>query len=131
MNLEEYKKRLEEVLVAPLDADDPEHLYKQAAAIESLSYLAIKFQNEAERRASKAEAAMRQSGKFIADYHGTATDRKIKWEADCAPLYEEAENARSDARYWNSVGRAIERKTTLSQSILSNITASIKAGIRS
>ena len=131
MNLDEYKQKLEEVMVAPLDTEDPEHLYRQAAVIESLSYLAIKFQGEAERRASKAEAQMRQTGKYIANYDGTAADRKIKWEADCAPLYEEAENARSDARYWNNVGRAIERKTTLCQSILSNITASIKAGIRS
>lgn len=130
MQLEEYKKKLEEALTAPLDVDSPDNLYKQVAVIESLSYLALKLQGEAERKATKAEARMRQSGKFIADYRGTAADRKIKWEADCAPLYEEAENARSDARYWASVNKAIQYKVSLCQSILSSITASIKAGIR-
>ena len=130
MDLEQYKNKLEEVLTTALDVDNPDNLYKQATVIESLSYLAIKLQAEAEQRATKAEARMRQSGKVITSYSGTATDRKMKWEADCAPLFEEAETARSEARYWLNIGKAIERKVILAQSVLSNITASVKAGIR-
>jgi hypothetical protein len=130
MNKESYKDRLEEVLTVPLDTESPDNLYKQATIIESLSYLAIKYQAEAEVRATTAESRMRQAGKAISEYNGTATDRKMKWEADCAPLFEEAENARTEARYWLNIGKAIERKVILAQSVLSNITASVKAGIR-
>ena len=130
MNLETYKQKLEEVLTAPLDTESPDNLFKQATVIESLNYLAIKYQAEAEQRATEAESRIRQSGKAICEYHGTAADRKIKWEADCAPLYREAQNAQTEAKYWLSIGRAIERKVILAQSILANITASMKAGIR-
>lgn len=127
---DEFKKRLEEVLTTPLDVDSPDNLYKQATVIESLSYLVIKYQADAELKATQAESRMRQSGKFICEYKGTAADRKLKWEADCAPLFEEAEMARTEARFWLNIGKALERKVILAQSILSNITASVKAGIR-
>ena len=127
---DEFKSRLETVLTTPLDVDNPDNLFKQATVIESLSYLAIKYQADAEIRATQAESRLRQSGKFICEYSGTATDRKTKWEADCSPLFEEAETARSEARFWLNIGKAIERKVILAQSVLSNITASVKAGIR-
>lgn len=130
MDIETYKNKLEEVLTTALDVDNPDNLYKQATIIESLSYLAIKMQAEAEQRAAKAESKVRQSGKAITTYSGTASDRKMKWEADCAPLFEESEIAKSEAHYWHNIGRAIERKVILAQSVLSNVTASIKAGIR-
>lgn len=130
MNIADYKEKLEQILTAPLDVDSPDNLYRQATAIESLSYWAIKLQADAEQRATEAESKMRQSGKAIIAYKGTAADRKIMWEADCAPLYKEAQNAESEAKYWYSIGRAIERKVILAQSVLSNITASVKAGIR-
>lgn len=130
MNIEDYKKRLEEVLTTPLATDSPEELYKQAAVIESLSYLAIKLQAEAEQKLSRAERTLREAGSTIIEFKGTASDRKQLWEASCASIFEEIDKYRYESRYWLNIGKAIEKKVSLTQSILSNISASIKAGIR-
>lgn len=129
MNNQEYRQKIEEVLQAPLTTDSPETLYKEAAVIESLAYLSVKLQAKAEVKLSEAEAKLREKGSMIVDYEGTASDRKLKWEAEHAELFKNIDNAKTEVLYWRNVGQAIEKKVSLAQSILSNITSSIKAGI--
>ena len=130
MNIDEYKSKLETVLTTALDVDNPDNLYKQATVIESLSYLATKLQAEAEVKGARAERALREAGTKIKDLEGTAVEKKLLWESICAPLFEEVDKYKAESKYWYGVGRSIERKVILAQSILSNITASIKAGVR-
>lgn len=130
INLSEYSTKLEEVLSTPLDIDSPDNLYKQATVIESLSYYALKLQAEAEANGAKAERALREAGVSVSKFGGTAVEKKLLWEASCAGLFEVVDKYKTEAKYWYGVSKSIERKVILAQSILSNMTANIKAGVR-
>ena len=131
MSNDEIDARLETALSAELDVDSPDALYNQAALIESFSYIAVKRQAAAELKLAGLEKQLRDHGPDILLLKGTAGDRKMQWEAQNSDLMLAISKAESEVQFWKGIGRSIEKKVTLVQSVLSNMTSSIKAGIRS
>lgn len=58
---------------------------------------------------------------------GTQADKKIKLDAACADVLKQIEDAECEMKYWKGIGRIIENKISLAQSVLSNITSMVKA----
>ena len=60
---------------------------------------------------------------------GTVLEKTTKVEAETSSLLTEVEKVESEIRYWRNIGKLIENKISLAQSILSNIGSQIKAGM--
>lgn len=55
-------------------------------------------------------------------------EKGILIEAKIASLLKEEEEVEAKAKYWRGIGKAIENKVSLGQSVLANITSMVKAG---
>lgn len=130
MQLEEYKKKIAEVLQAPLTTDAPETLYKEAAVIESLAYLAVKLSAIAETKVTELDEKIRTEKLTALDgLSGTQMEKTIQLEAKISTLIEEKEKAEIEMKYWKGISKTIENKVSLAQSILSNIGSQMKSGM--
>lgn len=124
------KELVEEVLSVELSSDDPHQLYEQAAKAEALCCNILDAQVQAETRLASAERVVREAGTAIKDMTGTAVEKKLKWEAAAAPLMEQVDLLQSEVKYYANLMKAVERRVSLVQSILSSIRQSMNAGIR-
>ena len=60
---------------------------------------------------------------------GNQLEKTIKIEALVSPTLKAIDEAEATMKYWKSIGKLIENKVSLSQSILANITSQIKANL--
>lgn len=130
MQLEEYKQKVQEVLQKPLTTDSPEEVYKEAALIESMSYLAVRQATLLEVKLTSLNQTLREEKlKVLSELTGTQMEKSIQLEAKLAPLLKEIENTEATMKYWRAVGKNVEQKVSLCQSILANITSMAKSGL--
>ena len=125
---EHFEDTMQEILSTEIPTEQPEELYKFAAKVECYSYYLAKRQAECERQLAANERALAETKRQIPLYKGTANDRQSLWEAETAILNSAVELSKSDVRYYKNLSSVLENKVSLIQSILSNISASIKAG---
>lgn len=130
MNLEDYKKKVSDTLQVPLTVDSPETLFKEAACIESLSYLAVKLSAIAEKNLTTLNNKLREEkAKLLPELKGTQMEKNIQLENSLKDLLEKVEQTELEMKYWKSIGKLIENKVSLAQSVLSNISSQVKAGM--
>lgn len=130
MEKDKTLEMMEETLQAPLDSDSPENLYKQLTLIESLAYLACKRQAQAENRLSTATAALaHKKSECLPNLTGTQMEKSVSLESLSSDEQQLVDKWKAEVAYWKQVGRLIENKISLGQSILGNITSQIKAGM--
>jgi DNA repair exonuclease SbcCD ATPase subunit len=128
--MEEYKKKVAEILQQPLSTDSPETVYQQTALVESLAYLAVRQATELEMKLTTLNQTLRDEKlKNLSDLTGTAMEKTIQLEAKLAPLLKEIESTEALMKYWRGVSKLIENKISLAQSVLANITSQVKAGL--
>lgn len=128
--MEDYKKKVQEVLQAPLTTDSPESVYKESAIIESLAYLAVRQAAELETKLSELNKQLRDEKEANLEMlTGTQMEKQIKLEGMLSPLLADIEKTEAAMRYWRGVSKLIENKISLAQSILANITSQVKAGL--
>lgn len=118
------------LLSEPIDTDNPENLYKQIATIEAYLYLVIKYQSEAEHAIAEEESNLRVAGKSLQDYSGTQAEKKAQFDAEYNDIYKRLDARKAEFHLWSNLGKVIEKKINLAQTILSSIKASMQAGIR-
>lgn len=130
MNLEEFKKKVQQTLQQPLRVDSPNDLCADIAVIESLAYLSVKLQANAEARLSKANEELRlKKLEYTKEATGTVYEKTLQVEANCNSVLKEIDDANVELHYWKSISKLIEQKTSLAQSVLTSIGNQIKAGI--
>lgn len=131
MNEKEYRDRCEAVLSKELPVESPDELMKAAVEVESLGYLATKFQAMAERRLREAEVSMmNERAKAYNEVVGkTAPERQAKVDALTAELAGEIATLESLVKFYRNLSALIDRRVGLAQSTLANFSAQIKAGI--
>lgn len=130
MDLSEYKKKIQEVLQVPLTTDSPETLFKEIATIESLSYLAVRLAANTEVEIAKLNDSLRKErAENIGKATGTQLEKNIQLEAASASTLNSIERCEAEMKYWRAIGKLIENKVSLAQSILANITSQVKAGL--
>lgn len=130
MELEEYKKKIQEVLSTPLSTDSPENLYKESALIESMAYIAVRQAALMETKIANLNEILRdEKAKVLPTLSGNQLEKTIKIEALVSSTLKAIDEAETTMKYWKSVGKLIENKISLSQSILANITSQIKANL--
>lgn len=130
MELEEYKKKIQEVLSTPLSTDSPENLYKESALIESMAYIAVRQAALMETKIANLNEILRdEKAKALPTLSGNQLEKTIKIEALVSSTLKAIDEAETTMKYWKSVGKLIENKVSLSQSILANITSQIKANL--
>lgn len=131
MNEEEYRDRCEAVLSKELPVESPDELMKAAVEVESLGYLATKFQAMTERRLREAEVSMmNERAKAYNEVVGkTAPERQAKVDALTAELAGEIATLESLVKFYRNLSVLIDRRVGLAQSTLANFSAQIKAGI--
>ena len=128
--MEEYKKRVQEILQKPLTTDSPEEVYKETALIESLAYLAVREAATLEVRLSELNQTLRdKKAELLSDLTGTQMEKSIQLDAKLSSLLKEIESTEATMKYWRSTSKLIENKVNLAQSILANITSQVKAGL--
>lgn len=128
--MEDYKKKVQAVLQAPLTTDSPESVYKESAIIESLAYLAVRQAAELETKLSELNKQLRDEKEANLEMlTGTQMEKQIKLEGMLSPLLADIEKTEAAMRYWRGVSKLIENKISLAQSILANITSQVKAGL--
>ena len=126
---EVMEHRLDDVLTTEIPTEQPEELYKFAVKAEALTYYVVKKQAESERELAAAEKILNEKRAELKELHGTVAEKQAQWDAKYAFEVSQAEMFKADIRYWKNVGDLLEKKISLVQSILSNITASIKSGM--
>lgn len=124
------KEMVEEVLAVELNSDNPHELYEQSARAEALTCNILDAQVEAESRLAHAQRVVREAGTAVIKLKGTAIEKKLQWEALAAPLIENVDLVESEVKYYANLLKAVERRVSLIQSILSSIRQSMNAGIR-
>lgn len=128
--MEDYKRKVQEVLQAPLTTDSPESVYKESAIIESLAYLAVRQAAELETKLSELNKQLRDEKESnLKMLTGTQMEKQIQLEGMLSPLLADIEKTEAAMRYWRGVSKLIENKISLAQSILANITSQVKAGL--
>ena len=128
--MEEYKKKVAEILQAPLTTDSPESVYKESAIIESLAYLAVRQAAELETKLSELNKQLRDEKEAnLKMLTGTQMEKQVQLEGMLSPLLADIEKTEAAMRYWRGVSKLIENKISLAQSILANITSQVKAGL--
>ena len=128
--MEDYKKKVQEVLQAPLTTDSPESVYKESSLIESLAYLAVRQATVLETKLSELNKQLRdEKATNLEMLTGTQMEKQIKLEGMLSPLLKEIEETEAAMKYWRGVSKLIENKISLAQSILANITSQVKAGL--
>jgi len=131
MDEKEYRAKCEEVLGKELPVESPDELMKAVVEVEALGYLATKFQATSERKLREAEVMMmNERAKAYNEVEGkTAEERRAKVDALTAELAGQISMLESLVKYYRNISILIDRRAGLSQSILSNFSAQIKAGI--
>ena len=128
--MEEYKKRVKEILQKPLTTDSPEEVYKETALIESLAYLAVREASMLEMKLTELNQTLRdKKAELLSDLTGTQMEKSIQLDAKLSSLLKEIESTEATMKYWRATSKLIENKISLAQSILSNITSQVKAGL--
>ena len=131
MTEEQYVAKCEELLSSELPVESPDELMKAAVQVESLGYLATKFQAQAEKElrqadvellAARAEAYNTVEGK-------TAPERQAKVESLVRRQVEAVAAYESRIKFDRNLSALIDRRVGLAQSTLANFSAQIKAGI--
>ena len=131
MTEEQYVAKCEELLSSELPVESPDELMKAAVQVESLGYLATKFQAQAEKElrhadvellAARAEAYNTVDGK-------TAPERQAKVESLVRRQVEAVASYESRIKFYRNLSALIDRRVGLAQSTLANFSAQIKAGI--
>ena len=104
---------------------------KAVVEVEALGYLATKFQATSERKLREAEVMMMNArAKAYNEVEGkTAPERQAKVDAMTSELAGQIAMLESLVKYYRNISILIDRRAGLSQSILSNFSAQIKAGI--
>lgn len=128
--MEEMRKKLEEVLQMELKADTPEELVKQLATIEAFTYLPVKYQTLAEKALSTIESELRKARlDALQKAMGTVQEKQASVDAATDELLLKCARYEREVNYWKGVGKLFEKKIMLGQTILSTLSAQIKAGI--
>ena len=60
---------------------------------------------------------------------GTQMEKTAKLEASLAENLHKIEQKEAEMKYWRSIGKLIENKISLGQSILANITSQVRSGM--
>lgn len=130
MKLEEYKKKIELTLQVPLTTDAPETMFSELATIDSLSYLATQLAASMELKIAKLnEQLRREKDNNLAFVTGTQVEKSIRLDAMSASTLNSIEKCEAEMKYWRTIGKLIENRISLGQSILANITSQIKSGM--
>lgn len=131
MSEEEYVAKCEELLSKELPVESPDELMKAAVEVESLGYLATKFQARAEKELRQADVelmAARAEAYNIVEGK-TAPERQAKVENHVRHQVETVAAYESRIKFYRNLSALIERRVGLAQSTLANFSAQIKAGI--
>ncbi len=131
MGEEEYIARCEELLSHELPVESPDELMKAAVEVESLGYLATKFQAKAERALRGAEVELiTERAKAYNEVEGkTGEERKAKVDNFTKTQLDAISAYESKVKFYRNLSVLIERRVGLAQSTLANFSAQIKAGI--
>lgn len=131
MSEEEYITKCEELLSKELPVESPDELMKAAVEVESLGYLATKFQARAEKELRQADVelmAARAEAYNIVEGK-TAPERQAKVESHVRHQVETVAAYESRIKFYRNLSALIDRRVGLAQSTLANFSAQIKAGI--
>ena len=131
MSEEEYIAKCEELLSKELPVESPDELMKAAVEVESLGYLATKFQARAEKELRQADAElMAARAEAYKTVEGkTAPERQAKVESLVRHQVEAVASYESRIKFYRNLSALIDRRVGLAQSTLANFSAQIKAGI--
>ena len=124
-------KAVSAILDEPLDASSPEVLTEQISKAEAYSHVLVELLAISEHAIEQAQATLSKDKSSIIDkYKSEKNDvMNIKVEGDLAEQIKDMNNLRVEANKIKSIIKLIDRRCSIGQSMLSNITASIKAGI--
>lgn len=133
MTEEEYVKKCEEVLTSLLPVESPDELMKASMEVESLGYLATKYQARSEGRLRAAELDLiNAKANVFPNVSGrTAEERKVAVDKLVSDKIAKVEEQESLVKFYRNLSVLIERRVGLAQSMLANFSAQIKAGILS
>ena len=122
---------IKELLETPLDTSSPEILTSQISQIESYSHTLVDILAEVENSAEGAQRVLSEKKALIVDkYKSEKNDvMNIKVDGELAEEIKSLNSLKIQANKIKSIIKLIDRRCSIGQSILSNITASIKAGI--
>lgn len=122
---------IKELLETPLDTSSPEVLTSQISQIESYSHTLVDILAEVENSAEDAQRVLSEKKASIVDkYKSEKNDvMNIKVDGELAEEIKKLNTLKVKANKIKSIIKLIDRRCSIGQSILSNITASIKAGI--
>lgn len=122
---------IKQLLETPLDTSSPEVLTSQISQIESYSHTLVDILAEVENRAEDAQRILSEKKTSIVDkYKSEKNDvMNIKVDGELAEEIKSLNSLKIQANKIKSIIKLIDRRCSIGQSILSNITASIKAGI--
>lgn len=70
-----------------------------------------------------------KKAELLSDLTGTQMEKSIQLDAKLSSLLKEIESTEATMKYWRATSKLIENKISLAQSILSNITSQVKAGL--
>ena len=130
MDKKTYSTKVQEILSQPLDPDNPKELFNQIALIESMAFLAVKYSTECEQEIIHHESALRcKKGQLLPSLKGTQLEKQTELDCSCNDILVKLATKETEMKYWKNIGKLIENKVSLAQSILSNIGSQIKAGI--
>lgn len=122
---------IKQLLETPLDTSSPEVLTSQISQIESYSHTLVDILAEVENRAEDVQRILSEKKTSIVDkYKSEKNDvMNIKVDGELAGEIKSLNSLKIQANKIKSIIKLIDRRCSIGQSILSNITASIKAGI--
>lgn len=115
----------------PLETTEPQVLMQQITFAEAHSHEAMRKLSQLEHlRAELEEEKSVAWAKAIEEYKAMKVDvMKAKALGDIAGLNSEIEKVDSKITYYKTLVKVIDRRCSLGQSIIANITSQIKAGI--
>lgn len=124
-------EEIERVLNEPLNTDSPNVLMSQIAKAEAYSHILVSMLVSVEDGIAKTEQELAEKKASIVDkYKAEKNDvMNIKIEGEISEEMTQLSLRKSRANKYKSLIKIIDRRCSLGQSILSNVTASIKAGI--
>ena len=122
---------IKQLLETPLDTSSPEVLTSQISQIESYSHTLVDILAEVENKAEDAQRILSEKKTLIVDkYKSEKNDvMNIKVDGELTEEIKSLNSLKIQANKIKSIIKLIDRRCSIGQSILSNITASIKAGI--
>lgn len=130
---DEFLVSVDQFLGTELDIDDPTALATAIVKVESLAYGATYFQAKYERDLRQQERAREQ--KVASLYREkipgkTAPERQAYIDDALVDITDSITECQIKIKLYKNFSSIIERRIGLAQSILANLSAQIKAGIR-